>query len=88
MLPITFPEHNTVYGKPEEMTDDQCMALPAWKGEAPIDEEGSRVPVIISCWQLSKEDLDEINKNGCIWLSVSGTQLPPVSVFTENPFHP
>lgn len=86
MLPKTFPEHNTIYGKPSDMTDDQCMSLPAWKGDVPIDEEGNMAPAIVSCWQLSKEDLEEINRTGHIWLSVTGTQLPPVSVFTENPF--
>lgn len=86
MLPRIFPEQNTVYGKPEDMTDEQCMSLPVWKGPVPVDDEGSTVPAIISCWQLSKEDLEEINRTGVIWLSVTGTHLPPVSVFTENPF--
>lgn len=87
MLPVTFPEQNTIYGKPEDMTDEQCVSLPAWKGDMLIDENGNTAPAIVSCWKLSKEDLEEINLTGQIWLCVTGTQLPPVSVFTENPFH-
>ena len=68
------------------MTDEQCSDLCVWKGQAPVDDQGTMYPVIISCWQLSKEDLDEIQKTGKIWLSITGNGMPPVSVFTENPF--
>lgn len=86
MLPTTFPEQNCIFNKPADMTDDQCMALPVWKGEAVCDDEGNKMPVIISCWQLSKEDLEEINRTGRVWLSITGAGMPPASVFTENPF--
>jgi len=88
MLPVSFPEQNKVYLKPEGWTDEQCSDLPVWQGAAPIDEAGNTAPVIISCWQFSKEDLDEIQKTGRVWLSVTGSSQPPVSLFTENPFIP
>lgn len=88
MLPVSFPEANLVFTKPEGWTDEQCSDLPVWKGQAPLDDNGTMGNSIISCWQLSKEDLEEIQRTGRIWLSVSGTALPPVSVFTENPFQP
>jgi hypothetical protein len=86
MLPVTFPQHNFVFKKPEGWTDEQCSDLSVWKGDAPIDENGTTCPTIISCWKLSKEDLEEIQRTGVVWLSISGTGMPPVSVFTENPF--
>lgn len=85
MLPTTFEGQNLVFGKPANMTDEQCFSLPAWKGVIPIDDKGTTVPAIISCWRLSKEDMEEIQKTGVVWLSVIGDSLPPVSVFTENP---
>ena len=88
MLPSTFEQSNFVYTKPKGWEDEQCMDLPVWKGEAPIDEAGTTQPCIISCWKLSKEDLEEINKTGQIWLSITGHGMPPVSLFTENPFNP
>lgn len=78
MLPVKFKESNFTFNKPQEMTDEQCMSLPVFKG---TDVEG--MPVIISCWQLSKEDLEELAKTGQIWLTITGHGMPPVSLRTE-----
>jgi tartrate dehydratase beta subunit/fumarate hydratase class I family protein len=81
MMPINFNESNIVYNKPENMTDEDCSTLHAFRGH-----DQSELPVIITKWQLSKEDLEEIQKTGCVYLTVVGQVLPPVSVYTENPF--
>lgn len=86
MLPVDFPARNFVYQKPQGWTDEQCSDLPVWKGNAPIDDQGNTAPTIISCWKLSKEDLEQIQKTGEIWLSICSNGMPPVSLFTENPF--
>jgi hypothetical protein len=67
------------------MTDEQCFDLPVFKGNN-TDEDGNVTPVIISCWRFAKEDLEEIQRTGCIYLSICGHGMPPVSLFTENPF--
>lgn len=81
MLPTTFEGSNFTFTKPKDITDDQCMDLPVFKGHT---TDG--FPVIISCWKFSKEDLEEIQNTGCIYLSITGNGMPPVSLFTENPF--
>lgn len=81
MIPVTFQESNFVFTKPASMTDEQCSSLPVFKGR---DQEG--FPVIISVWRFSKEDLEEIEKTGQIYLSIYNEGMPPVSLFTENPF--
>lgn len=81
MLPAQFPEQNFEYVKPSDMTDEQCTSLPVFKG---LDPEG--MPIIISKWKLSKEDLEDINRTGEIWLQIAGNTMPPVSLYTENPF--
>ena len=86
MLPVDFEQRNFVYTKPKDMTDEQCSDLCVYKGLVQIDEEGNTAPTIISCWKLSKEDLEEVAKTGTIWLSITGNGMPPVSLFTENPF--
>ena len=86
-MPVSFPESNKVFVKPKDMTDEQCSDLPVWYGGVPIDEQGNQVPAIISCWRFSKEDLEQIQKTGCIWLSITGVGMPPVSLFTEHPFN-
>lgn len=86
MIAVDFPERNFVFKKPVDMTDEQCSDLCVWKGAATIEDTKEEVPVIMSCWKLSKEDLEEIQKTGTIWLSITGHGMPPVSLFTENPF--
>lgn len=81
MLPTTFNGSNFTFTKPQGMTDEQCMDLPVYKGK---DSDG--FPVIISCWRFSKEDLEEIQKTGSMYLCITGHGMPPVSLFTENPF--
>jgi hypothetical protein len=81
MLPTTFNGSNFVFTKPKDMTDEQCMDLPVFRGN---DADG--MPVIISCWKFSKEDLELIKETGEIYLSITGQGMPPVSLFTENPF--
>lgn len=85
MLPTNFEQANKCYTKPESWTDDQCMDLTAWQGPV-TDKEGNTLQAVISCWKLSYEDLQEIQKTGVIWLSIRGHGMPPVSLFTENPF--
>lgn len=86
MLPASFPQQNTVFTRPSDMVDEQCGDLCVWKGNVQVDENGPITPALISCWKFSKEDLEEIQKTGIIWLSITGESMPPVSLFTENPF--
>jgi hypothetical protein len=81
MLPVDFAESNGVLGKPDCMTDEQCSDLPIHRF---LDQEN--FPQIISCWQFSKEDLEEIRRTGKIWVQTVGITLSPFCLFTENPF--
>lgn len=81
MLPVEFEQCNFTFTKPASMTDEECLPLRVFKGN---DTLGT--PVIISCWQLSKEDLEEIAKTGRIFLTICGNGMPPVSLQTESPF--
>lgn len=85
-MPVDFPERNFIYTKPEGMTAEQCSDLPVWRGPTKLEADGSHVNIIVSKWKLNKEDLEEVQKTGCIYLSITTLQQPPVSLFTENPF--
>lgn len=76
MEAITFPQQNVTFTKPESMTDEECGSLPAYRGEGQI----------ISCWKLSPEDLNKVQETGIIWLSIVGSQQPPVWVGPDSPF--
>ena len=59
---------------------DGCGDLPA---VAAHDENG--VNYIISAWEITPEELEKVKETGIIYLSVVGTQIPPVALLVENP---
>lgn len=81
MKGIDFPQKNNVLGKPESMTDDQCYALPVHHYTS---NEG--FPNVLSCWELTDEDIDNIIKHRKLWSNQVGTTVQPFSIFTEDPF--
>ena len=81
MLPLNFKESNFTFTKPAEMNDDECGDLGVYRGQY---SDGT--PCIISKWQPSKEDIEAINRGEAIYLSICGSCMPPVTLFTGNPF--
>lgn len=81
MVPTSFDQANIVYDKPEGMTREECDALSCWKGQ---DTDGQ--PLVISCWKPTKEELEEINRTGRIWVFHFGHYLQPHAVSGQNPF--
>lgn len=75
--PTKFPEANLLLVKPESMTDEECTNLPVHKGDGQL----------ISCWQLSEEEIAEVALTGKIFASVFGEVAPPIWV-GGNPFPP
>lgn len=76
MVPANFPESNLVLNKPAEMTSDACDPLCVQRGVAAIDE--MPFPVVKSCWKLTADELEQVNKTGRIWLVILGCSMPPV----------
>lgn len=74
---VKFPEANTNY------VAEGCLDLSAYKGEWP---DGS--PCIISCWQLTPAELDEVNRTSRVYLHILGHAQPPVYLSPERPFAP
>ncbi len=80
MLPTSFPQSNT------ELKLNDSIAIPAFKGKN-LEEAGEKGIETITCWKLSKEDLEEIKNTGVIWLTVFGNANTQVLLETENPFY-
>lgn len=72
MRAIDFPESNITFGKPSDMTDEQCFSISAYKGDGFIN----------TVWLPNKEDIEAINAGRPIILSIVGNGMPPVSLFT------
>jgi len=78
MIPTAFNEENGVLDGPPGMSE--CEPLSVWRGEQ------NNQPLVISCWKLTNEELEEINKTGRVWLYVCGQTMPPVSLQIKHPF--
>lgn len=81
MKPVDFPEANFTFGRPMVMTDEQCGSLRVFKGKY-----ADGLPVNISCFELSEDELQEIVKTRRVWLHVIGESHPPVAIGTESPW--
>lgn len=73
--PLDFDESNLTLKPPTDMPN--CMDLSVF-----YDKQQS---TYISCWQVTKEDLEAIKKEGRIWLGIIGTAHPPVFLTTTKP---
>lgn len=72
MIPIKFPEQNVTFKHP----DPNCGDLPAFQDDS----------VIVSCWELTDEDLEAVNSSRKIWVGIRGKVLQPMWIITELPF--
>lgn len=80
MIPSGFPQSNHVFDKPADMDRDSCDALSVELGIY----QDLKVPIVQSCWKLTKDELEEVNRTGRIWLCVCGTMMPPVILSAER----
>lgn len=82
MEACNFEESNAVLSKPDCMTHEECTPLCVYQGV----ESTQNMPVIISCWKITKEELEILQKTGRIWLHVLGTAMPPLALDLRHPF--
>ncbi len=75
MEPIKFKQQNVTYAENQE----EYLPLPAFK---------TKSGRVITCWKLSDEELEEVNKTGIVWLDMLTFNKPlqPVGIGTANPF--
>jgi len=76
---VEFEESNKVFVAPG------CNDLPAHVAEGCEDHPEVKAE-IITCWELSGEELAEVLQTKRIWLFVRGTDQPPVIVTGRDPF--
>lgn len=79
-----FPEANFTYPKPKFLNDEEADSLRVFTGN--LNSSAGVLPVIVSKWKPSYEDLLDLNNGGSIYLVVLGHTMPAVSVSTDNPF--
>lgn len=83
MIATAFDEENGVLDKPPGMSAEDCDALSVWRGLLQ-----NQMPVVISCWEPTVEELAEINRTGRVWLMIVGPTMPPACLAGVSPFKP
>lgn len=79
MKGVTFKDQNCVFGKPENMTDEECSSLPVKR----TYKDG--YDSLESVFELSDEELEIIKKSKRIRLGIIGQGMPPVYLQAEPP---
>jgi len=80
---VPFPEANLILGPPtpEDAAADTVYSLHVHRYR---DLDGN--PHVISKWQLSAEELEEVMRTGVIWFSCWGNTHPPIWLSGTDPF--
>lgn len=81
MEACNFPESNSVLGPPQGLTEEEVYSLNVWQGL-----NSDKIPITISCWKLTQEEIDHLLKGGRLWLHIFGGGMPPVGLTTQHPF--
>ena len=79
--PIAFPEQNAVLQAPPD-SDSYCRqtALPIHR------DVTQNPPRVISKWQLTAAEIEEVLRTGCIYLDIVGVTMPAAYVTSISPF--
>lgn len=79
MTPTDFEGANINLVKPENMTDEQCGSLPAFRGQ---DENGFTFNLV--AFKPSAEDLEAFKEGRPLYVKVLGENFAPIALFTVN----
>lgn len=89
MFPASFNESTEYLSRPPGMTDDECGPLAVWRGHQQLSSDPrDRIPVVVSCWKPTQEELDEIIRTKRVWLFIYGETMPPAAIGGLDPFKP
>ena len=75
MNPTNFPEANTRFGAPPDLSESQCLTIKAYVG---VITGGSLdgCQVVVTAWLPTPAELEALNRGNPLFLSFIGS-LPP-----------
>lgn len=79
MSPINFDGVNIDLIKPDDMSDEACLSLPAERG---TDDSG--LPYFLTAWVPNYEDLKALKEGRPLYLKMIGYTFQPVCLFTVD----
>lgn len=80
---IPFDEANTVLRAP---TPEDAAAGTVYDLHVHRYRDLDGQPNVLSKWQLSDEELDEVNRTGVVWFNCWGETHPPMWISGSNPY--
>jgi len=89
---IDFEQRNDFIGKPKDMTDNQCYALPVARiithipGPTYMDKTEQH-HAHVSCWELSEDEIAEVIRTKKVYVKIISTTTYPFSVHGVLPIH-
>ena len=81
MIATSFAESNAYLDSPANMSPEQCHPLSVARTQM---TDGTYV--IISCYKLTSDEVEEFRRTGRIWMIVAGDLMPPIALTAINPF--
>lgn len=86
--PVAFPEQNDVL-PPFPGTEEWVSPLPIFRQGLSFTADGQRLDqCVVSCWELTPEELAEVQRTGRVYFQCFGRTHPPISVHGSSPFVP
>lgn len=81
-IPVNHTTTNTVFQVDEHFADlgIDIRPIPATRGEI------NNVPVIVTCYELTNEEIEQITKFGKVFLVFVGQRLIPHNLTPFDPF--
>jgi hypothetical protein len=82
MIASSFDESNMVMDTPKGVDPDFIIPLSVCFS---VSMEWN-APVTLTCWKVTKEELENIQKTGRIWIAILGHGMMPIYPTGMNPF--
>lgn len=80
MQPVSFEESNCVYENVGGISINDIEVSAAFQGHT-----NDGIPIVVTCWKMTKEELEEFQRTGRIWVLTLGHEIPIQQLFATKP---
>jgi len=80
MQPVSFEESNCTYENNGGISINGIDVASAFQGHTKDD-----IPIVVTCWKMTEEELEEFQRTGRIWVLTLGHVIPIQQLFATKP---
>lgn len=81
-VPTGFTHENVVLAAPPGLEMAGISSLSVHKTVDPV----TQLPMAVTCWKMTKSEVDTVTRTGRVWVSLLGPTIPPLLVTGVSPF--